>query len=163
MLNNVNFRWGNSVWFLLSIGVVIADRISKIWAVKHLHWGEPMQVFPFLNFHLAFNTGAAYSFLHHASGWQNLFFIALAGVVSLWIIYSILTEKKSSTGLLKAGFALVLGGAVSNAWDRFQYQAVIDFINPHWGGWYFAIFNVADSAITLGAICLIWHWWFEKE
>lgn len=162
MLNMSSIRWKNSMWFLLAIVVIISDRLSKIWAVTHLQWGQPQEVLPVLNFHLAYNTGAAYSFLHNASGWQNVFFIALAASVSLWIIVSLLTETKNGTGLLKAGFALVLGGALANAWDRLQYQAVIDFINPHLGDWYFAIFNVADSAITLGAFCLIWHWWFEK-
>lgn len=158
-----NIRLANSLWFLLAALVIVFDRLSKTWAIQHLKWGEAVEILPVLNLQLAFNTGAAYSFLHHASGWQNLFFITLAVLISLWIIYSILTETKAKVGLLNAGFALVLGGALSNAWDRLWYQAVIDFINPHWGTWYFAIFNVADSAITVGAICLIWHWWFEKH
>lgn len=162
MLKIARIYWANSTWFLLTIAVMVADRLSKLWAIKHLQWGEPQQVLPVLNFHLAFNTGAAYSFLHHASGWQNIFFVGLAVCISLWIISSLLFSAKQAM-LLSVGYALVLGGAISNAWDRLQYKAVIDFINPHWGGWYFAIFNVADAAITLGAICLIWHWWFEKH
>lgn len=162
MHNACKIKWKNSGWFVLAAVVIILDQLSKLWAIKHLAWAEPMQVFPVLNFHLAYNTGAAYSFLHHASGWQNIFFIGLAGFVSAWLVYSILTDQRIKACVLHAGFALILGGALSNAWDRIQYKAVIDFINPHIGNWYFAIFNVADSAITLGAICLLWFWWREK-
>lgn len=162
MRNVLNIKWINSLWILLAIFVIVLDQLSKAWAVKHLSSGISKPIFAFLNFHLAFNTGAAYSFLHHASGWQNTFFISLAVVVSLWIIYALLTDIRVQAGVLHAGFALILGGALSNAWDRLHYRAVIDFINPHWGNWYFAIFNVADGAITVGAICLIWFWWREN-
>lgn len=162
MLNFSTLRWKNSFWFILTLVVIVVDRITKIWAVNHLEWGVAKPILPFLNLQLAFNTGAAYSFLHHASGWQNIFFIVLATLVSIWIVYVILTETKRSN-LLLGGFALILGGAISNAWDRMLYQAVIDFINPHWENWYFAIFNIADSAITVGAISLIGYWMFAKE
>jgi len=162
MHNPSKVKWKNSAWFLVAVIVILLDQLSKAWALKHLAWAEPMQVMPLLNFHLAFNTCAAYSFLHHASGWQNIFFVTLAVLVSAWLIYSLLTDARAKACVLHAGFAFILGGALSNAWDRIQYKAVIDFINPHIGDWYFAIFNIADSAITLGAICLIWFWWREK-
>jgi len=148
--------------FCLPFFVIVLDQLSKAWAVKHLQWGAPKHILAFLNLHLAYNTGAAYSFLHYASGWQNIFFITLAVLVSLWLMYAILTDIRVKAWVLHAGFALILGGALSNALDRIHYKAVIDFISLHWGGWYFAIFNVADSAITVGAICLIWFWWREN-
>jgi signal peptidase II len=163
MHKGIQIKWINGNWFFLAAFVVLIDQLTKTWAMQHLQWGEAQHIFFWLDFRLAFNTGAAYSFLHTASGWQNIFFIVLAALVSIWIVFTILTDTNPQTKMLHAGFSLIMGGALANAWDRIQHQAVIDFINPHWGNWYFAIFNVADSAITLGAMCLIWTWWFARN
>jgi signal peptidase II len=143
---------------LPTIAIVGIDRISKIEMLSRLNIGESYAVLPFLNFRLAFNKGAAFSFLDHASGWQNLFFIVLALLVSIYIVVLVLMDSKEKSFLSQMGLVFILGGALGNAWDRIQFSIVIDFINLHFQNWHFAIFNVADSAITIGAFLLIWHW-----
>ena len=103
---------------------------------------------------LAFNPGAAFSFLSDAGGWQRWFFTALALGVSGWIVS--LLRKHSSEFRLSLALTLVLGGALGNVIDRVRFGAVVDFVQWHVAGFYWPAFNVADSAITLGAILLVW-------
>ena len=115
-----------------------------------------------LNFTLAHNTGAAFSFLHRASGWQNWFLGGIASLVSIIILVWLLKLSKQERWL-KCALCLILGGALANAWDRILYGYVIDFISFHLHDWYFAIFNVADSAISIGAGMILISWLFSHR
>jgi signal peptidase II len=149
-------------YLLIAIAVIALDRYSKGWMINHLNPYQPLEIFPVLNFTLSFNTGAAFSFLHSASGWQNILFSGLALLVSLLIIFwlATLSPRERWKGV---ALSLVLGGAVGNAWDRFAFGYVIDFINFHINDWHFAIFNVADSAICIGAFMLIVQWMRQSK
>lgn len=148
-------------YLLLAIAIIGLDRFSKGWVIGHLKPYEPLVVSPFLDLNLSFNTGAAFSFLHSASGWQNILFSGLAMGVSLLIVLwlATLSPRERWKGV---ALSLVLGGALGNAWDRFVYGYVIDFISVHYNDWHFAIFNVADSAICIGAFMLILSWTRQK-
>lgn len=137
----------------ITVVIVIADQVTKYFALKHLMRSE-MAITPFLNFALAFNTGAAFSFLSDAGGWQNLFFVGVAAVVSIIILFMI---RRLGANDLQVAVALmlVLGGAVGNVIDRVRYGYVVDFIDVYYRSWHWPTFNVADSAITIGAILLI--------
>lgn len=142
---------------IIAIVVIGLDRFSKGWMVAHLMPYESVPICSFFNLTLSFNTGAAFSFLNAASGWQNMMFTSLAGVVSLAIIYWLATLSPREHWTAFA-LSLVLGGALGNAWDRVVYGYVIDFLDFHWHDWHFAIFNIADSAICIGAFILILQW-----
>lgn len=137
----------------ITVAVVIADQVTKYFALKHLMRSE-IAIAPFLNFALAFNTGAAFSFLSDAGGWQNLFFVGVAAVVSIVILFMI---RRLGANDLQVAVALmlVLGGAVGNVIDRVRYGYVVDFIDVYYRSWHWPTFNIADSAITIGAILLI--------
>lgn len=137
----------------ITAAVVISDQATKYFALKHLMRSE-IAITPFLNFALAFNTGAAFSFLSDAGGWQNLFFVGVAAVVSIIILFMI---RRLGANDLQVAVALmlVLGGAMGNVIDRVRYGYVVDFIDVYYRSWHWPTFNVADSAITIGAILLI--------
>lgn len=150
------------VWLVLSILVLWIDRGSKIWMMEHLQFGEPVTLLPILNLTLAYNTGAAFSFLNSASGWQHFVLGGLALAVTIFII-GWLAKLPRQSYWQNIALALILGGALGNAWDRVLYGHVIDFVNFHIGDWHFAIFNVADSAICVGAFMLIMMWMLQKK
>lgn len=145
-------------WLWITVLVIVIDRCSKMWVISHLSAYESLTILPFFNLTLAHNTGAAFSFLHAASGWQNIFFIALALVVSLMILYWLAVLPRRDWWMAVA-LSLVLGGALGNVWDRLVYRYVIDFLHFHWSDWNFAIFNIADSAICVGAFMVIIGWY----
>lgn len=149
-------------WIWLAVIIIFIDRYSKIWVVQHLNYFEPLKVLPVFNLTLAYNTGAAFSFLHDAQGWQNLFLGGLAGMVSILILIW-LAKLSSASRWLNIALCFILGGALGNAWDRMLHGYVIDFLSFHLGEWHFAIFNIADSAICIGAAMLLWHWWLEAK
>jgi signal peptidase II len=142
-------------WLLLSVLVVLADQASKYYITQHFGEFEHISVLPVLDITRMHNVGAAFSFLASASGWQRWMFIGLALVVSIGIIVWLVRLKDRAHGLLACGLALVLGGALGNVLDRIRLGHVIDFIHFHWDRAYFPAFNVADSAITVGAACLL--------
>ena len=142
-------------WMLLSVLVIVADQLSKSYIVAHYGEFEYTAVLPVLDITLMHNVGAAFSFLASASGWQRWFFIALAVSVSVALAIWLCRLAAGAHKLLAAGLALVLGGAVGNVIDRIRLGSVIDFIHFHWDQAYFPAFNVADSAITVGAACLL--------
>jgi signal peptidase II len=142
-------------WLLLSVLVVLADQASKYYITQHFGEFEHITLLPVLDVTRMHNVGAAFSFLASASGWQRWVFIGLAGVVSVGIIVWLLRLKERAHLLLACGLALVLGGALGNVIDRIRLGYVIDFIHFHWDRAYFPAFNVADSAITVGAACLL--------
>jgi signal peptidase II len=150
-----DIRRSAAIWLVLSALVVLADQLSKSYIAQHFGEFEFITVLPVLEITRMHNVGAAFSFLASASGWQRWVFIGLAGVVSLGIIVWLLRLRRGTHSLLACGLALVLGGALGNVIDRIRLGHVIDFIHFHWDRAYFPAFNVADSAITVGAACLL--------
>jgi signal peptidase II len=150
-------------WMLISGCVIVADQLSKTYIVRHFGEFEFRSVLPVLDITLMHNVGAAFSFLASASGWQRWFFIALALGVSLGIAVWLLRLPREAHRLTACGLALVLGGALGNVIDRIRLGSVVDFIHFHWGQAYFPAFNVADSAITVGAGCLLLDALFESR
>ena len=141
-------------WLLLAGGVVALDQASKFVAVAALAGKSPVEVTPFFNLVLVYNRGAAFSFLAGAGGWQRELFTAIAVIASLWIVW--LLRRYPQQSLFCLALSLVLGGAVGNVIDRVMIGAVVDFLDFHAWGWHWPAFNVADSAITCGAVLLVW-------
>lgn len=140
-------------WLGLAFIILIADQFTKILIVGYYHLGDSTYVTSFFNVVRAHNTGAAFSFLAGASGWQRWFFTViglLAAALILWMLKSHPGQK-----LFAFAMACILGGAIGNVIDRIMYGYVVDFLDFHWHNWHFPAFNVADSAITIGAACLI--------
>lgn len=144
----------NTLWLGLAIFSIILDQWTKWFAETHLEFAESISVLPVLNWTLAYNEGAAFSFLSSAGGWQQYFFIALASVMSIFFIVW-LVRLPQKLIILPAALALILGGAVGNLIDRATLGYVIDFIHVFWQDKHFPIFNIADCSITLGAILLL--------
>ncbi|AHK15052.1 MULTISPECIES: signal peptidase II [Thalassolituus] len=141
------------VWLLLSVLVIVVDMITKQTAEALLEYANPVFVLPVLDFTLLYNKGAAFSFLADESGWQRWFFTTVSiGVSAMLIIW--LKRLPRTAVLLPLALTLILGGAIGNLIDRILFGHVIDFISVHWENAYFPAFNVADSAITLGAILM---------
>ena len=139
-------------WLWIPVVVIIADQVTKLLALEYLRH-EQVVVAPFLNLALAFNTGAAFSFLAGASGWQNLFFVGVAIIVSI-VIFVMMRRLGASDSQVAVALMLVLGGALGNVIDRVRLGYVIDFIDVYYRHWHWPTFNVADSAISVGAILL---------
>jgi signal peptidase II len=144
-----------AAWLVLSFFVVLADQVTKAYIARHFLEFEFTRILPVLDVTRLHNVGAAFSFLATESGWQRWVFIGLAVVVSAGIITWLFRLPRGAHVLLAAGLALVLGGALGNLIDRIRLGYVIDFIHFHWDRAYFPAFNVADSAITVGAACLL--------
>jgi signal peptidase II len=148
-------------WLWLSILVIILDQLTKYQASQQLILHEPVAIISGFNLTLMHNTGAAFSFLSQAGGWQRWFFIGLGSVIGFAIIVWMINlpaEKR----WLSCSLALILGGALGNLWDRVMLGYVIDFIEVYYQGWYWPAFNIADSAITVGAVMLIIDaFWFN--
>jgi signal peptidase II len=156
----VERRWlglsaGASNWLWLAVAVIGLDRLTKYLIMRHFREFEEIILLPVLNLIRLQNEGAAFSFFAGASGWQRWAFTALGIVVSLGILVWLRRLPARGHNLLAAGLSLVLGGALGNVIDRVAFGYVVDFIRVHYGDWYFPAFNVADSAITIGAILLI--------
>jgi signal peptidase II len=140
-------------WFAVSGVILIADQATKALVLARFAPGERLEVTGFLNLVLAFNKGAAFSFLAGAGGWQTPLLVTFALVAA--VVVSVLLVRSPGRGLFSAGLALILGGAVGNVIDRVRYGHVVDFLDLHAAGWHWPAFNVADSAITVGAALLI--------
>lgn len=149
-------------WLWLSLVVVVLDQVTKFLASGALILHEPVAVLPFFNLTLMHNTGAAFSFLHDASGWQRWFFAVLALVVSVALVLW-LRRLQPQERWLAVALTLVLGGAVGNLVDRLMYGHVVDFIQLYYKDWYYPAFNIADSAITVGAVMLVIDTFKGKE
>jgi signal peptidase II len=141
-------------WLVLSAIVIVADLATKAWISRAFAPGEVVTVTPFFNLVLVYNTGAAFSFLAGAGGWQRWFFMTISIVVSAAIVYML--GRKDNHPILSAALALVLGGALGNLYDRATLGHVVDFVQLHAAGYYWPAFNVADSAITVGVALLVW-------
>jgi len=142
-------------WLALAGLVVLADQAAKLAILAGFAPGEVRPVTGFFNLVLVYNPGAAFSFLAGAGGWQKWFFLALAFAISGWIVAML--RRHPDQRLLATALSLVLGGALGNVIDRFAYGAVVDFLDFYLAGWHWPAFNVADSAICLGAVLLIWE------
>jgi signal peptidase II len=141
-------------WLALAAAIVAADQFAKLAAVHYLAVGKPIVVTPFFNLVLVYNSGAAFSILSDAAGWQRALFIAIALIASAWIVW--LLRKYPHQRLFALALSLVLAGAVGNVIDRIVVGAVIDFLDFHALGYHWPAFNVADSAVTCGAALLVW-------
>ena len=143
------------VWLWLSIIVVAADQLTKWFVVNQLELYEVLPLGPMLELTRLHNTGAAFSLLAQAGGWQRWFFVALAGTISVAITWWLYTLPARGNPWLSIGLAMILGGAIGNGIDRLAQGHVVDFLHFHWQQWYYPAFNVADIAITSGAIMLV--------
>lgn len=140
-------------WLAVSALIVVLDQITKGYFDTHYAYGERRNVLPFFDFTLVYNPGAAFSFLADGQGWQRWLFTAIAvGAVGL-ILH--LLRRSANQRLFTVSLVSILGGAVGNLIDRVQHGHVIDFLLFHWNQWYFPAFNIADVAITVGAILLV--------
>ena len=148
-------RGSATAWLWLSLAVLAADQATKWVITREFELFESVAVNPYLDLTLLHNTGAAFSFLAGAGGWQRWLFIGLGVVVSIVILFWLRRLPARGQSWLAIGLSLVMGGALGNVIDRVHYGYVIDFIHVHYQDAYFPAFNVADSAITVGAACLI--------
>ncbi|WP_442793619.1 signal peptidase II [Paraburkholderia sp. ZP32-5] len=140
-------------WLGIALIVILFDQLTKIAVRKVFEYGVPHEITSFFNLILVYNRGAAFSFLAMAGGWQRWAFTALGVVAALVICY--LLKRHSGQKMFCTALALILGGALGNVIDRLMYGHVVDFLDFHVGGWHWPAFNLADSAITIGAILLV--------
>jgi len=147
----------------LTLAVIVADQLAKAWVVHHIAPGRRLHLLPVLDLTLTFNTGAAWSFLAGASGWQRWFFVTLALVICVALVTWMRRLSAARQGLLAAALALITGGALGNMIDRLMRGEVVDFVLAYWRGHYFPAFNVADSAITVGACLLLLDAYLESR
>ena len=140
-------------WLGLALLILIADQFTKVLILGYYKLGDATYVTSFFNVVRVHNAGAAFSFLANAGGWQRYFFTGIGIAAAIFIIWML----KSHNGQKLFAFALacILGGAIGNVIDRTLYGYVVDFLDFHVAGWHFPAFNIADSAITIGAVCLI--------
>ncbi|RZU47489.1 signal peptidase II [Fluviicoccus keumensis] len=152
MPSKVNLK--NLHWLWLGVVVFVLDQWSKTYFERLLDHGQSIDLLPVFSWTLAYNTGAAFSFLHDAGGWQRWFFIVLAiSVCAAMVVW--LSRLPANARWLMAGIGLLVGGALGNVYDRFTLGYVIDFIHVHYQTWHFPAFNVADCGITAGAALLV--------
>ncbi|MBS1176881.1 MAG: signal peptidase [Proteobacteria bacterium] len=141
------------LWLGLAVVVVLLDQLSKTVILGIFQLNDSRSITSWFNLVRVHNSGAAFSFLAGASGWQRWFFVGLGTVASAFIVWML--KKHPTQKLFCFAVTMIMGGAIGNVIDRLLHGYVVDFIQVHYGGWYFPAFNLADSAITLGAICLI--------
>ena len=157
LFKETGWRW----WWLVLL-VLVADQLSKIWVIQNFSLGESVSLLPVFNFTYARNYGAAFSFLGDAGGWQRWFFTLIAVVISC--VLAVWLARNSKTQLkLNLALSLVLAGAIGNLIDRSIYGYVIDFLHLYYQNWHYPAFNIADSAICIGAALLIWDSFSNDE
>jgi signal peptidase II len=140
-------------WLGLALIILIADQFTKTLILGYYQLGDSTQVLSFFNVVRVHNSGAAFSFLAGAGGWQRWFFTAIGVAATLFIVWML--RSHAGQKLFAFALACILGGAVGNVVDRVMHGYVVDFLHFHWGAMHFPAFNVADSGITIGAACLI--------
>jgi len=150
MPNHLRACW----WYALAVVVIALDQYTKGLASAQLDYGRPVEVFFWFDLTLQHNTGAAFSFLSTAGGWQRWFFSAIAVSISLGLVVWLYRMPRDQR-LLALSLGLILGGAIGNLWDRLAMGYVVDFISVHYDGRYFPAFNIADSAISVGAVLML--------
>lgn len=144
---------GLMLWLGVALVVVLLDQVTKITMTRLLAYGQVEYVNHYLNLVMVYNKGAAFSFLSDQSGWQRYFFSALAAAVSIFIVWML--NRNANQRLFCWSLSLILGGAIGNLIDRVAYGHVIDFLDVHVNAWHWPAFNVADSAITVGAALFV--------
>lgn len=149
-------------WFLVSIVIVFLDQLSKYWASIYLVAYQPKSLLPMINFTLAFNTGAAFSFLSGVGGWHRWFFALFSILMSVFLI-AWLIRLPTKAFLQCFSVSLILGGALGNLYDRAFYGHVIDFIDVYYKNHHWPVFNLADTAICIGAFFLLMDMFFNKN
>ncbi len=149
-------------WYSLAVLIVVLDQLTKQWVASSFSYGESLELLPFLNLTLVHNMGAAFSFLSDAGGWQRWFFAIVSLIVSVVLIVW-LSRLPARQYLLATALSLVLGGAIGNLWDRVFLGYVIDFVDIFYQKYHWPAFNVADTAITVGAILLILESLFSSK
>lgn len=149
-----------ALWLGLALLIILADQLTKTLVIGRFALGDSLTITPYFNLVRAHNAGAAFSFLADASGWQRWFFTGLGVVASVFIVWML--KRHPGQRLFCFAISMVLGGAIGNVVDRLLHGHVIDFLQFHWDflapmfpGGYFPSFNVADAAITVGAVCLV--------
>jgi len=140
-------------WYALALLLVLLDQLSKQWISASFSYGEARAVTGFFNLVLTHNQGAAFSFLASASGWQRVFFISIALIAI--VVISVLLARHAGEKLFCLSLALILGGAIGNVVDRILLGYVVDFLDFYVAAWHWPAFNLADSAITVGAVLMI--------
>jgi signal peptidase II len=161
-VNGTTSNRGSLPFLAISLAVVVLDQLTKFLIESHLAMFESVSVLPVLEITRLHNTGAAFSFLAEEAGWQRWFFTALAVIVSI-VLALWLRRIPAQSRVLATAVALILGGAVGNVIDRVRLGHVIDFIYAHWDQHYFPAFNVADSAICVGAGLLLLDTWLSSR
>lgn len=146
----------------LIIAVILClDQATKFLASTYLMYAQPVNVLPVFSLTLLHNTGAAFSFLADAGGWQRWLFLALAVLVTAYCVWALWREKLGFW--VATGYVLLIPGALGNAIDRVVFGYVIDFLHFHWGAWSFPAFNLADTSITLAAVALLIGWYVDAR
>ena len=148
-------------WLALAASIAVLDQLTKYAVMRAFALGEALVVTPFFNLVLVYNPGAAFSFLSDQAGWQRWLFIGIAVTASAWIVH--LLFKHPRERLFALALSLVLAGAVGNVIDRILFGAVVDFADFHAWGYHWPAFNLADAAITCGAVLLIWDALFPRR
>lgn len=148
-------------WLTVAAVIVVLDQLTKYLALQWLNYGDPVAIVPGLNFTLVYNTGAAFSLLSDASGWQRWLFAGVALTVSVVITFW-LRQVGSQEWWLPIALTLILGGAIGNFCDRIYLGYVVDFIQVYYEKWTWPAFNVADSAISVGAVMLLLSGWIKR-
>ncbi len=141
------------LWIGIAALIVVADQFTKVLVLGSFQYGESLPITSFFNLVRVHNLGAAFSFLADAGGWQRWFFTGLGTVAALVMVWML--RAHAGQRLFSSAISFILGGAVGNVIDRLLHGYVVDFLDFYWGRWHFPAFNLADSAITLGAILLI--------
>ncbi|BDA59583.1 MULTISPECIES: signal peptidase II [Shewanella] len=149
-------------WYWVVVLVFLADQLSKQWVLANFDLFESVQLLPFFNFTYVRNYGAAFSFLSEAGGWQRwLFTLVAVGFSTLLTVW--LRKQAASLWKLNLAYTLVIGGALGNLIDRLMHGFVVDFIDFYWGKSHYPAFNIADSAIFIGAVLIIWDSFFNSK
>ncbi|HEY6131910.1 MAG TPA: signal peptidase II [Halioglobus sp.] len=164
MVSGVSLRNGyhSLPWFGLALVIILLDQYTKGLASTMLEYGQPVRVFWWFNLTLQHNTGAAFSILHDAGGWQRYFFSVAAIGISVALAVWLYVMPRGQW-LLALGLGLILGGALGNLWDRVMLGYVVDFISVHYQTHYFPAFNLADSAISVGAACMLLDGFLHRD
>lgn len=152
-----------AVWLLIAVAIVVLDQWTKYLVSSVLVYGQRINVLPFLDLTYVHNPGAAFSFLADAGGWQIVFFTGIAAAMSIVLMVWTLVLPRTARWM-PVTLTLIMGGAIGNAIDRVRFGYVEDFILAYWQNWYFPAFNVADAAISIGAVMLLVDaFWLEKR
>ncbi len=149
-------------YLLLALLLLVLDQLSKLWALSVFEPYEVLPVLPVFNLTLVFNSGAAFSFLSDAGGWQRTFFIVLSSLISIGLVVWLM-RLRSGERLTGIALGMILGGALGNLVDRVRLGKVVDFLDFYWQQWHWPAFNVADSAITVGVVIMLLASWTQAD